>query len=278
MKIKVLVMAISLAFVFGCKGGEMKDLKADLSELKNIPQEQWGKLANKKIYFGHQSVGYDIIDGINDIIREFPNINLNVKKTKDANDFDNPIFAHSGVGQNKDPLFKCNDFKKNIESGIGDKVDIAFFKYCWADVQKDTEVEQILEYYFDATSFLETKYPDVRFIYVTIPLMVPQSPLSLKGIVKRMLGRTYLGQEEENIKRSRFNELLREKCKDKILFDLENIETTYPDGERYIVKRGNLRYLSLIPEYTDDGGHPNELSRKIIAKELLKLIVSNMDK
>jgi lysophospholipase L1-like esterase len=105
--------------------------------------------------------------------------------------------------------------------------------------------------------------------------MVPQKPWSIKGIVKRILGYKYLGQESENIKRHKFNNMLREYCRErgKTLFDLEKFETQYPDDTHYVYRRGGLKIPALIPEYTDDGGHPNELGRKIIAKELLKLLI-----
>jgi len=278
MKNKFLLVIIFIILLYACeyKKDNMKSKNVDLKELRDIPQQSWDTLSNKKIYFGHQSVGYDIVDGITDIMQALPYIKLNVKDTKEPSNFETPIFAHSGVGGNKYPLLKCEDFKVNIENGIGEKVDIAFFKYCWADIQKDTDVEKILQAYVETITYLETKYPNVQFIYVTVPLQVPQSPLSLKGIIKRFLGYKYLGQEQENIKRNSFNEFLREKCKGKILFDLEKIESTYSNGERYIIKRKNFKYISLIPEYTNDGGHPNELGRKIIAKELLKLLISNM--
>ena len=273
----VTLIGLMLIVMCGCtKAGENK-MNVDLSELKQIPQEKWDKLAQKKIYFGHQSVGYDIIDGVNDLVPDVLDIPLAVMETKNAGDFENPIFAHSGVGTNSRPFFKCDEFKDNLNQGIGKQIDFAILKFCWADFKRDTDVNKVFNYYVKTMVSLETVYPEAKFIYVTTPLMVPQSPYSLKGIAKVILRKKYLGQELENLKRDEFNNKLREYCEssNRTLFDLEKIETTYPNGDRYVYKRSSLELPALIPEYTDDGGHPNELSRKIIAKELFKLLVSN---
>ena len=42
-----------------------------LPSIDNVPQEYWVKLAEKKIFFGHKSVGYNVIDGIEDILNEY---------------------------------------------------------------------------------------------------------------------------------------------------------------------------------------------------------------
>ncbi len=46
--------------------------KTTLPSIKGVPAETWQKLSQKKIYFGHQSVGNNIIDGIKDIMKENP--------------------------------------------------------------------------------------------------------------------------------------------------------------------------------------------------------------
>lgn len=46
------------------------------------------KFSQKKIYFAHQSVGYNIVDGIADIVTDYPEISLNVKESRDLADFD----------------------------------------------------------------------------------------------------------------------------------------------------------------------------------------------
>jgi len=44
--------------------------KISLPSIDDVPKEYWAKLAEKKIFFGHKSVGYNIIDGIADVMSE----------------------------------------------------------------------------------------------------------------------------------------------------------------------------------------------------------------
>ncbi|BBO88550.1 hypothetical protein [Desulfosarcina ovata] len=81
--------------------------------MKDIPDASWEKLSQKKIYFGHQSVGYNIIDGIKDLMKENPKIKLNIVETKDVNGIKGGFLAHSTVGKNTDPKSKIDDFNKN---------------------------------------------------------------------------------------------------------------------------------------------------------------------
>ena len=68
-----------------------------------------------KIYFGHQSVGLDIINGMNDIIKSSPHIRLSIRRTKDPADFDQPVFGEFPIGKNEDP-------KSKIDEGLITKV------------------------------------------------------------------------------------------------------------------------------------------------------------
>ena len=75
---------------------------------------------------------------------------------------------------------------------------------------------------------------------------------------------------DDNIKRSEFNDRLREEYGTKeFLFDLATLESTYPDGSKAIFKDSGKTYYHMVPDYTDDGGHLNERGRKIIAENLL---------
>ena len=277
MKIKPLILSVFIISivsvsinVLNCKG---ENMKVDLSELKAVSQEQWDSLANKKIYFGHQSVGYNIIDGIKDIIKEIPEIELNIVERKDANSFDYPIFAHSTVGKNREPLTKLNDFRNIIEKGVGDKVDYAFIKFCYIDIEQGTDLDGLFEHYLNTFSSLKKQYPNIKFIHFTIPLQ--QANSRFKVILKKLVGKPLVG-EGKNIKRNIFNQKLVDKYSDKgMVFDLARFESTYTDGKRQFFKSGKQRYFSLVPEYTDDGGHLNVNGRKIIAGQLMKFLAVN---
>ena len=61
-----------------------------MPSIDDIPREHWAQLAQKKIFFGHRSVGYNIIDGIKDIMAERPYIKLNIVETSDPAQVDHP--------------------------------------------------------------------------------------------------------------------------------------------------------------------------------------------
>ncbi len=266
MKLKLLLIISMLICVIGC---ERSNMKVDLTELKNISQEKWDALANKKIYFGHQSVGYNIIDGLNDIIKEIPEMKLNIKETKNPNDLNTGIFAHSSVGRNCDPISKIDDFKKIMDSGVGDKVDIAFFKFCYVDVIANTDIDKIFKYYIDTFEYLAKKYPKVKFVHSTTPLTTIQN--GLKAEIKKIIGKKLDGIED-NIKRNLFNQKLLEKYGDNV-FNLAKFEATYPNGAICQFENSGKIFYCLIPQYTTDGGHLKDGGKLFIGKRLIEFLL-----
>ena len=66
-----------------------------LNRLRDVSDSALEKLSKKKIYFGHQSVGNNIVDGISDLMKENPGIKLNILKTDDPDYTQVGFFAHS---------------------------------------------------------------------------------------------------------------------------------------------------------------------------------------
>ncbi len=56
------------------------------------------------------------------------------------------------------------------------------------------------------------------------------------------------------------------------IFDLSKVESTYLDGSRESFEKDDGTYYALSPDYTYDGGHLNELGRKLAAKELIRVL------
>ena len=270
MRYKLLVTAV-LILILGCKEGHLSE-NSLYRELKNIPQARWDSLMAQKIYFGHQSVGFNIIDGIADTMAEMANIKLNIKETKNPHDFNGQVLAHSAIGRNKDPLSKIADFKKTMDSGIGERVNTAFFKFCYVDIVRDTDIRLVFKSYCDALEYLRSKYPGVNFIHMTVPLRTaPRGP----GAAIKRLFRMPLEDDEDNIKRNLFNiMLLNEFGRDNRIFDLAGYESAYDNGRKAFFIKDNAKYPVLAPEYTKDGGHLNETCRKIIAGQFLIFLAS----
>ena len=90
-----------LTFLISCNGGEMSKETIKFPSIKDVPASAWEKLSQKKIYFGHQSVGNNIMDGVNDLMKENPQIKLNIVETNDPSNFSKPIFVNSNDGKFK---------------------------------------------------------------------------------------------------------------------------------------------------------------------------------
>ena len=267
------VLLILISLFTSCNGGNMPNKIVSFRTLNDVPKSKWEALSQKRIFFGHQSVGYNIIDGIKNIMQEHSFIKLKIIETTNPDDFDFPIFAHTRVGKNTDPVSKCDAFANFLEKGIGDKVDIAFFKFCYVDITAKSDVEKVFLYYKQTLQHLEKKYPKTIFIHCTVPLTLPKATFKRK--IKLLLSLKSIHTfetrvQEDNIKRNQFNEMLRNEYKNKEpIFDLALIESTFPNGRRAFFKRSSKIYYSLVPDYTYDGGHLNELGRKIVAEQLL---------
>jgi hypothetical protein len=260
------VVCLLLMPLSASEGGTMSRETISLEMIKNIPEARWQNLAEKKIYFGHQSVGYNIVDGLTQIENQFPRIKLNIVEIKRPSDMNGAEFAHSSIGENDDPQSKMQAFTDYMENGIGAKADIAFFKFCYVDINAHSDIDKIFTEYKKTMNQLKKKYPNVIFIHSTVPLT--ESKTTVRSLVKKMLGR-----EDNNIKRNLYNDMLRKEYEGKEpLFDIAKSESTLPDGTRSTFTSGGTTYYSLTSEYTDDGGHLNGFGQLAVAQRLLILL------
>ncbi len=228
----------------------------------DVSPSQWAKLSRAKIFFGHQSVGRDLLEGLEEILKPFPEAKLDIRETSSPTDFDKPLFGHSLIGRNGDPRSKIDEFTRLMENGLGDRVDLAFFKFCYVDIVAETNIDDVFSCYAQRRAELEKKFPRVRFLTVTSPLK--SDPVGLSAAVQRIMGRT-IRSEADNIRRNAFNARLREKFGNS-LFDLADCEAT------------DKACASLRPEYTNDGGHLNALGRKIIGGKFLSVLIKETEK
>ena len=251
----------------------MPEEKVTFPSIKDVPSEKWSELSQKKIYFGHQSVGFNIIDGIKDLMKEYPEIKLNIVETTDESDFKVGLLAHSRVGKNVDPKSKITEFVNFIDSGIGEKADAAALKFCYVDMVADTNVKDLFSSYNDSIAQLGNKHPEMTVIHFTEPLTT--SKTTWKTRLKKLIGKKDMWEYGDNIKRNEYNEMLIKQYEGKEpIFDIAKIESTYPDGTRCSFSIDGKTYYSMVPEYTTDGGHLNEIGRKKVAEQFLILLAN----
>jgi hypothetical protein len=265
------ILCILVTILFGWNG---RATAAQYERLQDIPEAIWKKLAEQKFYFGHQSVGFNILDGIADVMKAYPQITLNIEETQAVADFQAPLFGHSRVGQNNDPQAKIDAFAKVLEQGVGEKVNMAFLKFCYVDFEPQTDPQKVFNAYMTRMNQLKQEFPEVTLIHFTAPLSVSLQS-GPKAWVKKVLG-TPPWDAAENIKRNQYNVLLKAEYAGKEpIFDLAESESTFPNGKRSSFKVDGKEYYQLVKEYTDDGGHLNERGRKIVAERLL-LFLANL--
>ena len=269
----VLVLSAAMMLSVGCSGDKPPQPAMPLDNLRSVSPDTWKKLSEEKIFFGHQSVGQNILDGITDIMRDLPQIQLSIKKIDQYRDYGSePAFYNAWLGENTVPQSKIDDFVKYIQNGMGAETDIAFFKFCYIDFSKETDISKLFGRYRTAMSELARRFPKTTFIHVTVPLV--SRPSGLKDRIKIILGRS-VKDPAVSMKRNMFNDMIRNEYVDSApIFDLARIESTYPDGKRESFDVDGKIYYALVEDYTDDGAHLNNLGRKVAAGALLLLLSS----
>ncbi|MCK4828523.1 hypothetical protein KA005_73005, partial [bacterium] len=60
---KLFLTVIISILLIGCNGGKMEEEENHFSKLKEVHASGWRQIAHTKIFFGHQSVGNNILDG-----------------------------------------------------------------------------------------------------------------------------------------------------------------------------------------------------------------------
>ena len=231
------------------------------------------KVSRHRLYFGHQSVGFNILSGIQ-IWEEETGISLRKVESRDFSDTDSVSLVHFKVGQNGDLKSKIDDFVLLMDSIPADSGSTAFIKLCFWDIMADTDVDELFDYYKEKMYFLKVKYPHCRIILVTVPLTNAQT--GFKAFIKKIIGRQLFGVLE-NINRNEFNKrILNEMGSDFPVFDLAGVETTLPDGSPHTYKYKGNKYPSVPSYYTLDLGHLNEYGAKFVSYNLLAFLAETL--
>jgi len=268
----MLMLALALPLT-GCDGGKMPEKISSPITMSEIDESAWKALSEKRILFGHQSVGDNIIEGIQDLQKKQNRIQLSIQEVKGpAADIRKPGVYHFHAGQNMDPKSKINDFKQRLETAGGDKIDIALLKFCYIDISPSSDVVELFRMYQQALTALKEKLPQATFIHVTMPLVKLQD--GPKAWIKKIIGKPISGTED-NKKRDEFNRmLLSTYAGQEPVFDLAKVESTYPNGTRSSITLNGATFYSLVPGFTYDDGHLNEAGRQAAAAELLRVLAA----
>ena len=230
-----------------------------------LTDQQSRQVAVLKVFFAHQSVGDNIVQGIRDLMAEDSRLQLKIISSDDPVQVAGPALVETHVGQNTNPRSKNVAFLTILGKGFGAQGGVALLKYCYVDVGPATDVPRMFREYADLIADLRSKYPALKIVHSTLPLTTVEP--AGKAWLKEVLGRPTT--REDNRKRNQFNQMLRGTYGPRSIFDLAEVESTHADGSREFFVRGNQKIYTLAPEYTGDGGHLNELGRRAAAHRLL---------
>ena len=228
------------------------------------------RLSQLRIFFGHQSVGMNLLEGVREIAARHPEIPLRVSEV--AGELPARTFGHAFMAENGKPELKLEGFERALSSGIGSVADVALLKFCYADFSRNTDPAALFARYQATLRALQARYPRLTFVHVTVPLTTVDT--SAKSAVKRLLGRAP-GGLLENARREEFNALLRRAFAGKEpLFDLALLESTAPGGAREQHKWNGRMIPALLPAYTEDGGHLASSTRSWFAQQFVAALAS----
>ena len=231
-------------------------------------------MTRARIFFAHQSVGRNILEGLMRLAQDHAVDALSVVELSPGNPTPERTLAHASVGRNTDPVSKLTDFSKQLRAQAQNPPDIALMKFCYVDFDPGSDAEALFRDYSQTLRALGEEFPGVRFLHMSVPLTVRM--LRLKDRVKLLLGKP-LWVDEANAVRERFNERLRESHPEQEIVDIARIESTFPDGARCIETVHGVPVPSMVHSYSDDGGHLNALGQRLLATEFARVVAANLE-
>ena len=257
-------------FLCGCQKPEvMHDIMDQPLTLRQVTAAEWDRLASRTIFFGHQSVGADILRGVRELMADHPEIRLRIVDGLSEPLGPAPALVQFPIGRNGDPHSKNEAFRVFFDNRPGIANGVALYKFCYLDVDHATDPGRLFDDYNASINRLKATHSGLQIVHVTSPLTTVESPVKLA--LKTLLGRST--DRELNVIRNEYNRLLRREFggKDPI-YDLARIESTREDGSRVFFVRDNQAVYGLAPELTSDGGHLNQTGRRAAAEQFLILL------
>lgn len=266
----LVLLALAAAGLGGCQPQTQVQVKEPVS--MDQVKADLQAISNARVFFGHHSVGNNILKGIRDL-SEKAGVPLRIVEITAAGTAPTgPGLFHGMVGENLDPDAKMADFAAVLGPPGEARYDVATFKFCYVDLDegsKERSPDKLFDRYANNMSTIEAAHPGVKVLHSTMPLMA--EPPGKKTRLKRLLGLS-IPTDAANVDRNEFNRLARERYDGSGLLDVARFEATRPDGSiaEFSADGRDIEMLAL--EYTSDGGHLNPLGRERVAAAFLHRI------
>jgi hypothetical protein len=127
-------------------------------------------LKSKRILFGHQSVGGNMVDGIPALYASYSvSPSITQIDASQINSTSGGFFADFYVGENGDPVGKTADFNTTVRQ-YSSRLDFALMKFCFVDIVSGVNVTQVFNAYRTVMDQLVTDFPAIKFVYTTAAL------------------------------------------------------------------------------------------------------------
>jgi hypothetical protein len=263
--------AVVLLFLHGCqkKSFEGDQFYKMYGSGTEQAEELLAHVSRQKVYFGHQSVGQNIVDGLQQWESE-TGAPLNIEFSRNFASLPAASFVHFKVGANRDPRGKIDDFANLVDQIPEGEEPLAFFKFCYADFHEDTDVDELFSYYREKMLSLKDKHPRINFVVSTVPAMAVQK--GWRATAKKILGRVPYGYLQ-NIRLNEFNQRLRQEFEGVLpVFDLAGLEVRRPDGTIETFRHKGVEYPCMPSYYASDFGHLNDFGARMVAYNLLAFL------
>lgn len=247
-----------------------KSVPAQAQVVEAISDEQLMTVDRTRVFFGHQSVGENILDGVGAVYEAKQLTPPPIAQHSTAPGPDGGFIVHEFIGENEHPVSKIEAFDKALRGGLGEQVDVALMKLCFLDINTSTDVAALFSKYRDTISGLQRDYPNINFVHVTVPLTIDST---IKNRIKIKLGGNDRYGQGENVARERYNELMRAEYGEAV-FDLAAIESTNPDGARQTLHYDGQPYYAMYKGYASDLAHLNAEGSEVAARAFLQAIAN----
>jgi hypothetical protein len=218
-------------------------------------QADLAALRGTRVFFGHQSVGDNILGGLARLFDDSGTPRPPVQKISTAAEVTQGAggrLIHAQIGRNGNPASKFAAFDALMRAGMADHVDVALMKLCYVDFGRRTDPRDVFEHYRRTMTALERDFPKVTFIYTTVPLMTTDG--------------------YRNNLRTQFNSLVRREFRDKVVFDIAEVESRSPDGSRATGSTLGFPYEQLQAGYASDGAHLNRKGAQVVAEAFVATV------
>lgn len=217
-------------------------------------------LADKKIWFGHQSVGNYIMHGPNNddaagmakLFSDNPSYGMTVlHDPADIDDIPDGTFGDTHIGSNGNFGSKLTAFNTAVRTTFNGQLDIAILKPCWVDfdnyatIKTTSDADTFWTTYKSTMDSLISDFPSCIFV----PCTVPVTPNNSDGY---------------NSLKEYFSDKIRSEYAS-TMFDVADWESRNESGTLELY--GGYRELNAAWDL-GDGGHPNTAGSNMLALKL----------